>query len=361
MGGASFRCVLSWACVRSSMCVSTACSLAGPDQGDAQAGRVDMLCMNVCTRCAQLALDLSKVMRNLGILAHFEVIQRISKCRARDYIWPAGTEPAHHLDLALYPYLYLRLDLRCVHMCPTAGACRAAERGVRGRPCAQGVHPPPFTSRHSWCKASMRISCAPSVQHPCAPRACVQQSLACMPPCTPLMLSRALAFRSSKSAPPPLRPQATCRSSLLCLSSLCARISAPHTSTCMHSVHTRLPRRAHPSVPSRPPVPRCQVCKGLSCNTRPVRTPWVRVCLHVSCQCHTPRGVLACRWDAHRPVWMAGSSSSDANAPMHTHEPIPSSVEIVSRPSKPVLMRPHEVRQAAARCVCVPADTHEEP
>mmetsp|Transcript_5354 Transcript_5354/g.14408 ORF Transcript_5354/g.14408 Transcript_5354/m.14408 type:complete len:429 (+) Transcript_5354:173-1459(+) len=120
---------------------------------------------NQLLRPSKLMLDLAKVMRNLGIISNFEIIQRISKCRAGDYIWPAGQEPEHHLDLALYPYLYLRLDLR---------------------------------------------------------------------------------------------------------------------------------------------------------------------------------------WDAHRPVWLAGGASH-FSAPMHTHEPLPFSVEIVSRPSKPVIMSPNEVRHAAAR------------
>lgn len=52
-------------------------------------------------------------MRNLGIISGFEVIQRVEKCKDTDFIWPQGTEPEHHLDLALFPYLWLRLDIRC--------------------------------------------------------------------------------------------------------------------------------------------------------------------------------------------------------------------------------------------------------
>jgi len=57
-------------------------------------------------------LDLAKAARNLGILAGFEVTQRLERCSAQDSVWPAGTEPLHFSDLALQPFLYLRLDLR---------------------------------------------------------------------------------------------------------------------------------------------------------------------------------------------------------------------------------------------------------
>ena len=57
-------------------------------------------------------LDLAKTMRNLGIISGFEVIQRVEKCKDSDFIWPQGAEPEHHLDLALFPYLWLRLDIR---------------------------------------------------------------------------------------------------------------------------------------------------------------------------------------------------------------------------------------------------------
>ena len=60
----------------------------------------------------QLHLDLAKVMRNLGIISGFEVIQRLEKCSKSAFVWPAGKEPEHHTQLAQFPYLYLRLDLR---------------------------------------------------------------------------------------------------------------------------------------------------------------------------------------------------------------------------------------------------------
>lgn len=57
-------------------------------------------------------LDLAKIMRNLGIISGFQVIQRLEKCSKSDYVWPVGQEPEHHVELDLYPFLYLRLDLR---------------------------------------------------------------------------------------------------------------------------------------------------------------------------------------------------------------------------------------------------------
>ncbi|KAL6755464.1 hypothetical protein V8C86DRAFT_2677328 [Haematococcus lacustris] len=63
-------------------------------------------------RPSKLGLDLAKLLRNLGILRSFEVVQRLTDCRAKDYVWPAGQEPAHYSELALYPYAYLKLGIR---------------------------------------------------------------------------------------------------------------------------------------------------------------------------------------------------------------------------------------------------------
>jgi hypothetical protein len=67
-------------------------------------------CPSTCNR--QIAFDLAKVLRNLGILAGFEVVQRLDRCTPDSYVWPVGQEPEDFTDLALYPYMYLKLNLR---------------------------------------------------------------------------------------------------------------------------------------------------------------------------------------------------------------------------------------------------------
>jgi hypothetical protein len=63
----------------------------------------------------QVGLDLAKVLRNLGVLASYEIVQNEPTC-GYHYVWPPGKEPADYFELALHKNTYIKLDLRWAGM-----------------------------------------------------------------------------------------------------------------------------------------------------------------------------------------------------------------------------------------------------
>lgn len=63
-------------------------------------------------RVSKLALDLAKVLRNLGILTSYQIGQRLDRLGENDYMWQTDLEPEHVSELKLYSYKFLRLNLR---------------------------------------------------------------------------------------------------------------------------------------------------------------------------------------------------------------------------------------------------------
>lgn len=53
------------------------------------------------------------MMRNLGIVASYEIVQDVSKIADYEYAWPIDQEPESHEDLKLYKGKYIKLNLRC--------------------------------------------------------------------------------------------------------------------------------------------------------------------------------------------------------------------------------------------------------
>lgn len=63
-------------------------------------------------RRPQVALDLAKVLRNLGIIASFQIGQKVDLLKGTDYVWDQNKEPEHVSEVALYQKKYLKLNLR---------------------------------------------------------------------------------------------------------------------------------------------------------------------------------------------------------------------------------------------------------
>ncbi|EFJ49842.1 hypothetical protein VOLCADRAFT_104092 [Volvox carteri f. nagariensis] len=64
-------------------------------------------------RPTRLSIDLSKVVRNLGIVDGFELVQRRDRLRPYDFVWtPEQPEPEDMYDVALFPHRRIRLHLR---------------------------------------------------------------------------------------------------------------------------------------------------------------------------------------------------------------------------------------------------------
>ncbi|GLC39924.1 hypothetical protein PLESTB_001821100 [Pleodorina starrii] len=64
-------------------------------------------------RPTRLAIDLAKVVRNLGIVDGFELVQRRDRLRPYDFVWtPDQPEPEDMYDVALFPHRRIRLHLR---------------------------------------------------------------------------------------------------------------------------------------------------------------------------------------------------------------------------------------------------------
>ncbi|PNW69880.1 hypothetical protein CHLRE_17g696550v5 [Chlamydomonas reinhardtii] len=66
-------------------------------------------------RPSRLALDMAKVVRNLGIVDGFEVVQRRSRLGAHDFVWlpeQQPQEPEHLYDTSLFRQRLIRLHLR---------------------------------------------------------------------------------------------------------------------------------------------------------------------------------------------------------------------------------------------------------
>lgn len=62
----------------------------------------------------QATLDLAKLMRNMGVIAGFSVLQDARKCRPRDLRWPSHQEPDTYAQLTNHPHLRIKLHLRYV-------------------------------------------------------------------------------------------------------------------------------------------------------------------------------------------------------------------------------------------------------
>ncbi|GFR53255.1 hypothetical protein Agub_g16032 [Astrephomene gubernaculifera] len=79
-------------------------------------------------RPSRLAIDLSKVVRNLGIVDGFEVVQRRRKLGQHDFVWTSDQpEPDHIYDVALFKQRLIRLHLRTdlYSLNATSGSCAA--------------------------------------------------------------------------------------------------------------------------------------------------------------------------------------------------------------------------------------------
>ncbi|GIL68820.1 hypothetical protein Vafri_22015 [Volvox africanus] len=64
-------------------------------------------------RPTRLTIDLAKVVRNLGIVDDFEIVQRRDRLRPHDFVWtPDQPEPEDMYDVALFPHRRIRLHLR---------------------------------------------------------------------------------------------------------------------------------------------------------------------------------------------------------------------------------------------------------
>ncbi|GFH27744.1 uncharacterized protein HaLaN_26118 [Haematococcus lacustris] len=61
-------------------------------------------------RPSKLGLDLAKLLRNLGILRSFEVVQRLTDCRAKDYVDPLPLA-VRNLSRVNFPQLVTPEDL----------------------------------------------------------------------------------------------------------------------------------------------------------------------------------------------------------------------------------------------------------
>lgn len=64
-------------------------------------------------RPTRLSIDLAKVVRNLGIVDDFEIVQRRDRLRPYDFVWtPDQPEPEDMYDVALFPHRRIRMHLR---------------------------------------------------------------------------------------------------------------------------------------------------------------------------------------------------------------------------------------------------------
>ncbi|GIL90562.1 hypothetical protein Vretimale_17521 [Volvox reticuliferus] len=83
-------------------------------------------------RPTHLTIDLAKVVRNLGIVDGFEIVQRRDRLRPHDFVWTSDQpEPEDMYDVALFPHRRIRLHLRTdmFSLRPNPGSGSRSESG----------------------------------------------------------------------------------------------------------------------------------------------------------------------------------------------------------------------------------------